>query len=132
MQMYIGFKSSLYPEKYLSLSINFKFRQILACFRTSCLPLGVEEGRCTGVMYNERYCRVCNVQKVEDEYHFLLECSVYRDLRCMYLPDYLFRQPNPCTFHRMLRLTDEASIRKLSIFLYKAFEKRKEILCHQV
>ena len=32
---------------------------------------------------DERKCLTCN--KLEDEFHFLLECSVYNDLRNQYI-----------------------------------------------
>ena len=88
MSTYVNFKSALEPEKYLLMNLKFKVYQIFACFRCSCLPLNVEVGRRAGIDRKERFCKVCRSNKVEDEFHFLLECPVYNDLRRKYIPHF--------------------------------------------
>jgi hypothetical protein len=34
---------------------------------------------------NQRFCNNCSKHTVEDEYHFMLECSKYNDLRKEYI-----------------------------------------------
>ena len=34
---------------------------------------------------NERICTMCNKKSVEDEYHFILECDRYSDIRCKFI-----------------------------------------------
>ena len=41
----------------------------------------VERGRYQNVERNGRICKNCNMNMVEDEYHFLLACPAYRDLQ---------------------------------------------------
>ena len=119
-----------FPEKYLILNLNFKVRQAIACFRCSCLPLNVEKGRHVGITSTERFCEVCKSRKVEDEFHFLLECPAYQELRSMYIPEDIFIHPNLCKLQQLLRSLDESIIRKLGIFLFKACQIRKEFFCN--
>ena len=62
-----------------------KARNILAKFRCSAHNLMVEQGRFINVGRCNRICQFCNMNCIEDEYHFLLVCPVYRDLRHKYL-----------------------------------------------
>jgi len=50
--------------------------------RLSAYILCIKTGRWTkpnSIPVNERNCLTCDV--IEDEYHFVLECSMYKDLR---------------------------------------------------
>ena len=37
--------------------------------------------RIKGIDANLRYCLVCNTERVEDEYHFLMVCPIYSNIR---------------------------------------------------
>ena len=58
-------------------------RRILAKCRACNLSLAIETGRYTRTKtpVNERLCNFCNCNEVEDETHFLVECTFYSDLR---------------------------------------------------
>ena len=59
-----------------------KFKFALCRFKVSAHRLAVEAGRwhkLNKIPYNERKCQLCNT--LEDEFHFLLECALYYDLR---------------------------------------------------
>ena len=53
----------------------------LAKIRGGSNRLRIEQGRYEKEQVNERVCRVCASGDVEDEYHFILQCPVYDDLR---------------------------------------------------
>ena len=90
---YIGFKSTLEPEKYLFLNCEFKTIRSLACLRCAVLPLHIEEGRHRGIEPAQRVCNVCNSMFVEDEYHFLLCCPSYNVLSGELIPYRFTFQP---------------------------------------
>ena len=46
----------------------------------------IEKGRHLGLSQAERLCKLCNTNNIENEYHFLLACPTYRNLRKLYLP----------------------------------------------
>ena len=45
----------------------------------------IETGRHKQLKIEERICKSCHLQKIEDEIHFLLECPAYDNIREEYL-----------------------------------------------
>ena len=41
----------------------------------------IEKGRHHGMLNEDRVCKQCDIGCVEDEFHFLLVCPKYKDLR---------------------------------------------------
>ena len=66
-------------ERYLK-SDNGIGRRHLARIRSGAHPLRIESSRAKGTPPGDRKCWFgCN--QVEDEYHFLVSCEIYSDLR---------------------------------------------------
>ena len=78
----------------------------------------IEKGRYQGI---EVANRTCDMQRVEDEYHFLLECPKYDDLRREYLPQYYVNYPNRCKYLNLISTEKDIELQTLSIFVYKSF-----------
>ena len=57
----------------------------------------------TYVPFDERKCVVC--QKLEDEYHFVLECSLYSELRKKFISKYYWKNPSMFKFIEFLNST---------------------------
>ena len=70
-----------------------KTRNEISKFRCSAHKLLVERGRYQNVERNRRICN-CNVNMVEDEYHFLLACPAYSDLQKIYFIKYYYTWPS--------------------------------------
>ena len=97
---YSSFKLSFTHECYLDSVTVRKFRWALASFRTSSHKLEVEVGRHSNRPKEERKCNFCKVF-VEDEYHLLMSCPLYQDLRKTFLPgDFL----NVVNYHNFVTL----------------------------
>ncbi len=66
----------------------FKERQILSKYRLSNHDLEIERGRHrqTWTEREQRICRHCDLQQIEDEKHFLLVCPKYHNVRETFLP----------------------------------------------
>ena len=77
----INFKQS----SYLRSMENTKYRNILAKFRLSSHKLNIEVGRHTNIPRNELKCTLCNLNDIEDEFHFLLKCPLYTAFRRQYI-----------------------------------------------
>jgi hypothetical protein len=76
-------------KSYLDTLNICKFRYDLTRFRLSAHRLYIETGRWhkpNPIPRNERKCLFCNC--LEDEFHFLLECELYKDIRKKYVKDY--------------------------------------------
>jgi len=52
-------------------------------FRSGALPLAIETGRYSRqpIPVNERTCKLCSTGDIENEFHFLMLCPLYCDLR---------------------------------------------------
>ncbi len=86
VRAYLGLNSSAqygYKE-YLSRVDNAQLRRSLARFRCANHKLQIELGRQIKPMkvpVQQRYCKLCNLDAVEDEDHFLLVCPTYQNVR---------------------------------------------------
>ena len=62
-------------------------KNILMCYfqKLEIYNLMIEQGRFNNVERCNRICQFCYMNCIEDEYHLLLVCPVYRDLRRKYL-----------------------------------------------
>ena len=84
LRTYRKFKTAIYFEKYLYIN-NTEKRKKIAQLRISAHKLKIETSRFTNNnIYKPpelRLCDNCNLGKIEDEYHFMLECSLYKSLR---------------------------------------------------
>lgn len=82
LRTYKLFKSSFEMENYLWLQIP-RYRISLCRLRTSSHHLEIERGRYTipKTPAESRICKQCNLNEVEDEIHFVLNCSQHDVLR---------------------------------------------------
>ena len=78
---YNEYKSLLNIEKYLKVIHNYFICKQLAKLHTSNHDLMIEKGRHHGTEVANRTFEQCDMQQVEDEYHFLLQCPKYDDLQ---------------------------------------------------
>ena len=78
---YRKFKNELQPEKYLNLNISRDQRSAFAKLRCGVLPIEVETGRYRNTPLQQRTCKICDSNQVEDEVHFLINCPAYTDIR---------------------------------------------------
>lgn len=106
-----------------------KFSQAFSRLRMSSHRLHIESGRWVRPLstpLNERKCFFCNT--LEDECHFVLECPIYSELRRKYISKYYWRNPSMFKFTKLINSTNEASIRKLSAFVFNAFKYRSDMM----
>ena len=81
--LYKNFKLEFSHEQYLDILNVRKFRHALAQLRTGNHAL--EMGRYNNTPRDQRLCKMCSFN-IENEYHFVLCCNAYNDLRYIYLP----------------------------------------------
>ena len=91
-------------EKYLICIDVDRYRIALSSFRCSAHKLLIEEGRYRNIERNLRtcICQFCNLNVIENEYHFLMVCSAYRNLRNSILPRYYCSWPSKSKFIKLL------------------------------
>ena len=123
LHKYSCFKESFEYEKYLEV-LDSKERNVLCRFRCSGHNLMIEKGRHLKIERSLRLCQLCNSNVIEDEYHFLLVCPFYRDLRRKYFKTYYFSSPNLHKFNLLMQTRSSTILKKLAKYLIEAFDKR--------
>lgn len=74
---------------------------------------------------NERKCIYCNSNDVEDEYHFVLVCDFYTELRKLYIKKYYYARPNMAKFITLLNSGSIFTLKKkLGKYVHECFNKR--------
>lgn len=104
---YFTYKDTFKFEEYLHIK-KFTYRQILCKFRISAHSLRIETGRYektkdssgnySKLEKENRICKFCNLRMVEDEFHFLLNCPLYSDIRHNFIDNI---QRNCDNFHHL-------------------------------
>jgi hypothetical protein len=124
LETYSLFKHAFERERYLEVITDQRFKNALARFRTSSHRLNIEIGRYNNVPRDQRVCLSCNMNILENEYHFLLVCPKYRELRRKYLKNYYCHWPTLTKFKNLMSSTSNATIISLSKFIYFATKLR--------
>ena len=98
--------------------------------RLSSHSLRIESGRYgqNRKSRNERICQFYSTGDIEDEYHFVLVCTMYNELRVKYINRYYRRDPSVFKFIQLMSSDDTKTINTLSYFVYNAFNLRKSRL----
>ena len=93
LRYYNLYKPNKDLEDYVKLPILKYHRSLFAQFRCGILPLQIEVGRFRNLQLHERICPICN-SAVEDEIHFLCQCSLYNHLRASLFQSAYDEEPN--------------------------------------
>ena len=67
------------------------------------------------IVRNQRICSMCTLNEVEDEYHFLLICQVYDQLRHMYFKKYYY---NKLSMLKLMQLLNCENVNVLNAFVF--------------
>jgi len=73
-------------------------------------------------------CIACN--KLEDEFDFMLECPLYKDIRKRYMKEYFWKYPNIPKFIQLLTSDNKEININIAMFVQKLFELRKTYNCY--
>lgn len=125
--MYSRYKHDFNFEKYLDSIAEKKFKISLTKFRLSSHDLAVERGRFVNIPRSERICKYCHSKMIENEYHFLLVCPLYTELRRKYLKPYYCRWPTLNKFDDLMSKKTTQAVLNLSKYLYFAMKLRHSI-----
>ena len=130
LRTYTRYKTDFCTEPFVKLIHNRSYRSILAQFRSGILPLAIETGRFNNIPVEYRLCRYCNENEIEDEIHFLLNCSAYNEFRSIMTNKAVNIETNfwNLSINMKLKLLMSCPlIRETSTFLYNAYQKRIEL-----
>ena len=128
LSVYNNIKSCYEKAAYISILRVRKFRHCYAQFRTGVHNLEIEKGRYTNTPRNERLCKVCSLNQVEDELHFVLVCPAYSDLRLQYIPSKYLINTSIHKLYVLLANRNEKCIKNVATYICHAMFKRKTLL----
>ena len=106
---------------YLENLPNNHIRKSLTKLRLGSHYVMIERGRWKNLELVDRICFKCN--EVEDEYHVVMCCSKYKDLRKKYLPKELFNRPSMFKFIEFINCENIRHLRNLGLFVYNVFKQ---------
>jgi hypothetical protein len=121
-----NFKSNFCFEEYLNVIQNDKLRKRLTCFRLGSHSLEIETGRYIGLNRSERICKLCTQNMIESEYHFLLCCPFYSELRKLFIRNASF--PTLNKFYYIMSSNNKHRLLLISKYLDKAFDLRSNTM----
>jgi len=116
LKHYVGFKQDFITEKYLFVIDIAKFRACMVNFRSSAHCLMIEKGRHHSISSEFRTCPYCE-GCIEDEFHFILVCPLYNNLRDKYISDTYAKHQSVDTFYRLMSSIDTDNIRNLAMYI---------------
>ena len=112
-------------EQYLHLN-NSALRTSITKIRLSSHLFNIERGRWgkKKVDHKDRICSSCNV--IEDEYHCIVECPLYSEIRKGLLPQNLLTKPSMYNFIEYFRCNVEERFHKIGKLCFRIMKKHKE------
>ena len=106
-----------------------QWRSYISKFRLSSHSLRIETGRHgqNRIVRNQRLCFACNMNEVEDEYHFLLVCPFFADVRKLFLKKYFYTRPSMLKYKKLMNTNNKGVLLNLAKFIKEGFSRRTAI-----
>ena len=121
---------ALQVANYINYDIPLKFRISLSKLKCSVHNLNVEVGRHNGIAYEQQLCILHDKMEIEDEFHFVMSCPVYQQLRNVFLPNTVIESTTINSLYSLFN-SSEQEVLRLAKYIYNAFiireNKLKEI-----
>ena len=99
-------------------AVNYIYKPFICKYRISAHCLNIETGRFYNIERHHRLCNMCDKQEVEDEYHFILECDKYNDIKCKYLKSYYYERPSTFKLVQLLSVRNVKELNNLGKYLF--------------
>lgn len=116
------FKTEFALEKYITEcqpNVYIPFARI----RTTNNKLPIEKGRWENIARSNRYCTLCNLNLLGDEYHYILECTYFTEKRKLYLPKYYLKHVNVFKFQKLMSTKNTKQLVQLGRFVSDILKK---------
>ncbi len=122
---YRAIKLEFGAEPYMSCNISSTLRTAYTKLRLSSHTLMVERGRWSKPMipYEQRKCTLCNNGDIEDEFHIVLICAYFHQLRGKYIKQYYYSRPSMHKFVCLMNTNNTRDRFRLMVFMKLAFRE---------
>ncbi len=131
LRTYSKLKQSFSFEPYLENIDNITHRKALTRLRLSSHNLNIETMRPTHKDPQTRLCPLCPCNKVENEEHFLMECTAYNSERSLLIdtctqicPQFTNLNPHE-QFLWLMTNENKIALKALGKYTWQSFDKRK-------
>ena len=131
LRTYTVCKQVYQVEPYVTMHMARAYRAALAKLRCGILPLEIEVGRYHNIPEDQRLCKLCDMQSVENEYHFLFDCPAYEDHRTVFYNEVMESQPafqhlnNDARFQLIM---EESIVKKTAKFIHQCYTTRQGLI----
>ena len=128
LKIYRMYKENCSSEEYIEKLGSFK-KCLVANFRCTGLPLKAIVGvYYDKIEYELCFCDFCESPLIENEYHFLLECTAYKEIRRKLIPFFYWNPPSIHKFKQLMTRTDIKWLNNFGNYVQEAMEKRQKLL----
>ena len=112
------YKESIELEKCL-LILPRKYAVLLCQFRCNNFKLPIEVGRWNNIPRDQRFCTLCHLHKIGDEYHYIFECSEndVAQARQKFLSKHFISRPNAVKYMQLMCTRNVVVLKKMCKFL---------------
>lgn len=130
LRTYILFKNEVDVEPYVKQHMHKRIRSRFAQFRFGILPLHIETGRYENTPVFDRKCKLCELDHIEDEYHFLMICPFYNDFRLtmFYKASQIVSSFATCNNDDKFVILVKTCQKYVAQFIDSSFEKRRNFI----
>ena len=130
LRTYCLFKETMDIENYIKYNLSSSERSAMAQFRFGILPLNIETGRFRNQALDERLCTLCEFNEIEDESHFLFQCSLYDELRNEWVSHIVNKTANFLELDKInkFKVIFDIHHRITAKFILRCYQLRKESL----
>ena len=119
---YALYKTQISFEKYLD-NLPLCYSLPMLKLRTSNHKLPIEKGRYVNLQHDERLCNLCDMNRLGDEYHFVMECPALQNLRNQYLPRYYTNHPNFYKYTSLMNMSNRKKLLNFAKFIKQGLQE---------
>ena len=106
-------------------------RSLLSQLKFGILPLKIETDRYQGIPLENRLCRICSENTVEDEIHFLFSCSALSSVRTKIMS--LFDNTNvdfneSCAFNKLHNMLSQTNLVSTGKYIEALYRERQRLV----
>ena len=131
LTLYKELKQSFEMSPYLIILQNRELKRAISKLRLSSHSLNIETGRhrrIGRIDRSNRKCTLCNLNDIEDEFHFTLICPAYENIRKQYIDKYFYNRPSVYKFIILLNSVKPKVLKNLALYIIKSFKLRDSLI----
>ena len=119
--IYNEIKSTIDICSYLNKLTNIKYRKAISKIKLSSHNLNIEIGRDRQIERND-------LNEMEDEYHFILICPQYCDIRIRYIKKYYYTRPSMLKLVQLFQNDNLTHVKNFARYVIEVFKKRNSLV----